>query len=152
MRCYRICRREYAKTLFTGEGGLLVSGRWTPKGYRVIYTAESIALALLEYQVNATTFENADVVVAGLYIPDDCAIYEPSPTALTHGWNVLKPQGGAWPIGMEWITRSEYVAMKVPSVVVPREHNILLNPAHPDYVRIKKDKPAKFALDPRLQR
>ncbi|MBI2497892.1 MAG: RES domain-containing protein, partial [Opitutae bacterium] len=41
-------------------------------------------------------------------------------------------------------------ALRVPSVVVPGEFNYLLNPAHPDFKRVKIGKPEPFSFDPRL--
>jgi hypothetical protein len=34
--------------------------------------------------------------------------------------------------------------------VVPGERNFLLNPAHPDFRKIRAGRPEKFALDARL--
>ena len=38
----------------------------------------------------------------------------------------------------------------VPSVVVPEEHNVLINPAHPDAKGIAAQKVRKWLYDPRL--
>jgi RES domain-containing protein len=42
--------------------------------------------------------------------------------------------------------------LKVVSRVVPREHNFLLNPQHPDFGAIEVDDPIPFHFDPRLFR
>ena len=44
----------------------------------------------------------------------------------------------------------ESAVLSVPSVLVPQERNYLLNPAHPDFARIKRGKPKAFAIDPRF--
>jgi RES domain-containing protein len=43
-------------------------------------------------------------------------------------------------------------ALKVVSRVIPREHNFLLNPQHPDFGGIEVDDPLPFHFDPRLFR
>jgi RES domain-containing protein len=40
--------------------------------------------------------------------------------------------------------------LKLPSAVVPEEFNYLLNPAHPDFGKIRIAKPRAFKADPRL--
>jgi hypothetical protein len=42
--------------------------------------------------------------------------------------------------------------LEVASVIVPHEHNYLLNPAHPDFAKIVVEPPALFHFDPRLFR
>ena len=52
MFVWRICSEKYQDSAFSGMGGLYVSGRWHPQGYKIIYTAESLALASLEIFVH----------------------------------------------------------------------------------------------------
>jgi RES domain-containing protein len=40
--------------------------------------------------------------------------------------------------------------LAVPSAIVPRETNYLLNPAHPDFRRLRIGRPEPFSLDPRM--
>ncbi len=49
---FRLGKRVYRDQVFSGQGGLYASGRWTPRGRPVVYTSASISLALLEYTVN----------------------------------------------------------------------------------------------------
>ena len=46
---YRAARTENIQTVFSGDGGLYVSGRWNDLGKRIIYCSESIALCTLEW-------------------------------------------------------------------------------------------------------
>ena len=50
--CYRIVKKAYEQTAFSGEGPASHPGRWNHRGYRMVYTAESRALAAFEYMVN----------------------------------------------------------------------------------------------------
>ena len=70
MFIYRITQKKYAHP--DGMGGLLVSGRWHKKGYRIAYFSESRALAILEFLVHIKDFETvpADTVLLTLKIPD----------------------------------------------------------------------------------
>jgi putative toxin-antitoxin system antitoxin component (TIGR02293 family) len=53
-------------------------------------------------------------------------------------------------IGTKWAAERRSPVLAVPSVVVPNEHNYLLNPAHPDFSKIKIGKPKAIDWDPRL--
>ena len=43
---WRITSARFAATAFSGEGARLYGGRWNPKGWEVVYTAQSQSLAL----------------------------------------------------------------------------------------------------------
>jgi RES domain-containing protein len=49
---FRICKTKYAATSFDGESAFRFGGRWNTRGTRIIYTAGSLALAVLEMLVH----------------------------------------------------------------------------------------------------
>ncbi len=53
-------------------------------------------------------------------------------------------------LGDRWIDLRVSAVLKVSSAVIVGEHNYLLNPAHPDFVRIAVEPPAMFQFDARL--
>ena len=53
MRLYRIARRPHAD--LDGLGGMFYPGRWHERGFRILYTAPSIALAAIEFAVHSST-------------------------------------------------------------------------------------------------
>ena len=67
-------------------------------------------------------------------------------------------------IGDDWLKASEangangankvggQLALRVPSVIMPAESNILLNPLHPQFSEIEVSATQNFSFDPRLQR
>ncbi len=60
-------------------------------------------------------------------------------------------QAATQTIGMNWLKSKSSLGLWVPSFVEPSENNLLLNPAHPDYLRITlvvEKNP--FFFDPRL--
>jgi RES domain-containing protein len=36
-------------------------------------------------------------------------------------------------------------------VIIPGEHNVLINPLHPDFARLEPTEPVPFRFDPRLR-
>jgi RES domain-containing protein len=53
-------------------------------------------------------------------------------------------------IGDEWIEHNGTAVLHVPSVLVPRQWNLLLNPAHPSFSAIQVVDQSPFAFDSRL--
>jgi RES domain-containing protein len=52
--------------------------------------------------------------------------------------------------GDRWIDSRVSAVLKVSSALVIGEHNYLLNPAHPDFVRLGVEPPAMSQFDARL--
>jgi RES domain-containing protein len=53
--------------------------------------------------------------------------------------------------GTDWLTRAESLLAEVPSVVVPEETNILINPAHPDIAAVTARTVRKWTYDRRFR-
>ena len=150
MRLFRISRRQYAD--LSGSGGLFGPGRWHDKGTHIIYTATSIALAAIEFALHCTA-RPPDAMLLEIDLSD--AAWPP----LLVSDFIGGPLPGNWasdhshtrPVGMEWLSSKKSLGLVVPSVAIPRELNILLNPKHPDFktsVRLAAVEP--FFFDPRL--
>ena len=54
-------------------------------------------------------------------------------------------------IGTSWAKSGATAVLSAPSVVVPNERNYLLNPAHPDFSKIRFSAPKPFVFDKRLE-
>lgn len=148
MRVYRILERRHLATAFTGEGAHLYGGRWNSPGVRMIYTASSLPLAILEMLVNGMDLPS-DLV----YITIDLA----DPPRIDAG--LLPPNGNVTPapvslrtLGDNWIQSKSSVALAVPSALTPIDDNILLNPEHAAFAGLVIGSPAEIALDWRLRR
>src|ERR1700678_1193898 len=124
-------------------GANLFGGRWNRKGTAVIYAAESRALCALEVLANADELA-ADYVVTLIEIPDEIAITVISLSELPSGWDANEPIGATREIGTKRITASPTAVLSVPSAVIPRERNYLLNPAHSDFNLIRFSSPEPF--------
>lgn len=118
---------------------------------RVVYTSASISLAALEALVHVDPAEAPeDLVVIPVDIPDDMGVTEVTPRMLTTGWRSTPGPPRLQQLGLQWVRPGKTAVLSVPSVVVPEERNYLMNPAHPDFARIRRGKPKAFAIDSRL--
>jgi len=53
-------------------------------------------------------------------------------------------------VGDRWVERRSSAVLAVPSAITPDDRNFLLNPAHPDFRRIRIAPPIDYEFDPRL--
>lgn len=62
--------------------------------------------------------------------------YEVFSGAAHPGWDALDPSV-ARSFGARWAAEKRSLALLVPSVVARMERNVLINPAHPDFSRVR---------------
>lgn len=132
--------------MWDGTGAAAYGGRWNPAGVPVIYAAGSLSLAMLERLVQRRNL--GDTVMVEADVPDDLAIEDlldqPPPN-----WRALgSPEAAA--AGGAWVASGRTSLLRVPSALVPREANYLVNPAHPDTSRIRVSAPVALEWDARL--
>ena len=152
MHCWRICRRRYAAEAATGDGARLVGGRWNSRGIRVVYASTSLALAAVETFVNLEpNLQPTDFVSIEGEIPDEIDIARLDLAALPSNWHATRDES-LRRFGDEWIHAGQTAALLVPSAAIRGEWNVLLNPAHPDFRKIKFQDPQPFEFDVRMFR
>jgi RES domain-containing protein len=149
MRVWRLCKRRHAA--FDGEGARLAGGRWNPPGAAVVYASESLSLAALELLVHCDpALLPDDLVAIAAEIPDALGVRRLEEEALPRGWRRHPAPESLRRLGAEWLHECGTAGLSVPSAVVPRERNVLLNPAHPDFRKVRVGAPEAFSLDARL--
>src|SRR5215469_1301125 len=137
MRVWRISKEKYAHSAFSGEGARLFDARWNFAGTPMVYTSTSLALAAIEFFVHIDPSEAPTGLVSlAADVPDNPAVERVEIAQLPGGWrrtdNRLLQQ-----IGSDWVRSQRSVALIVPSAVVEGEWNMLLNPVHSDFAKIK---------------
>lgn len=151
MKLFRIAKTGLIADL-TGSGARMYGGRWNNKGTPVIYTSESRALAALEYLVHVPLVLVPDnLSIREFDIPDGIRITEIGISDLPPDWTAYPPPDTTAEIGDGWIKRGRTLLLKVPSVVVTGEYNVLINPLHPDFNKVTPAQPEPF-FDKRLLR
>lgn len=150
MIVYRIVKEKYADEL-SGIGAATTGGRWNSKGIEVIYTSQSIALATLEVLVHLSkNLIPNDLMLLEIYIPDEIVPLTLKKEKLPNNWFVFPPLKITENIGNHFVQEQKSLILKVPSAIVKNEYNLLINPNHPDFKRVKVNYKEKFNFDPRL--
>lgn len=148
MLVYRITKAVYADRLLASGG----AARWNSRGQFVIYTAGTRALACLENIVHRSSEGLMDVFrVMVIDIPDELRIDTIQPDRLPDNWAEYWQYTICQQIGGEWLENRPSAVLRVPSAIIANEWNYLINPAHPDFSRVKLVRTEPFTFDPRLK-
>lgn len=144
---YRISTCHFINDL-SGEGAFRNGGRWNRKGVRVLYTAENAALAMLEALAHITMLSlKQPFCMARISMPDD--VQEVDTHLLPAGWNAQPPSDVAADLCTSFVAEAKHLALKLPSVLVPDNYNIILNPLHPLFAKVKVVAISNISFDQR---
>ncbi len=128
---YRVCKSKYKHTAFSGDGALQVSGRWHKKGVKAVYCSTTISLAALEWLSHAGLAAiNIEWTKLKIDIPD-AEIIIPKIADLPPGWNSIPDSDISRNFADVVLFQANKLALVVPSIVIPEEFNLILNPLHP---------------------
>ncbi len=147
--------RTYGADDLSGAGAKATGGRWNVAGVAIVYTSQTRALACLETVVHL----NAGGLPLNRYlvevtIPDDLWTDAQMTTSISLpvGWDAEPSGRTSIEFGTNWIRSGTSALLLVPSVIIPEEFNVLINPQHPGSARITATKARKWLYDPRLVR
>lgn len=149
MRVWRLVAARHAASALSGLGAAEFGGRWNPVGRRMIYTADSLALATLELSVHLTG-ARMKYVALELELPDD-AVDVLEVGDLRKQW-AAHPESTAR-IGEAWAGSGRSLALAVPSALVDArsgERNVLVDPLHPAMADVRALQRFEVALDERI--
>lgn len=148
LRAWRLVSVQRADAAFDGEGSYKYGNRWNHVGTRVVYLAASTSLAALEVLVHAESYAELPEYRA-FPVEFDSALAIDLP-ALPPDWQQSPAPNSTKSLGSQWATGGQSALLRVPSAVVPWEHNYVLNVQHPDHAKVKVGEPRPFTFDPRL--
>lgn len=151
MRTWRILRAEFQSTPLSGVGAALVGGRWNSRGHEAVYTADTLATAVLEVLVHLDGgIPEAPYLAAEIDLDDDLGLFRPTVRDLPTDWDRIPPSRAAADFGDRWLASLDAVGMIVPSVVIRGHTNVMLNPGHVDFSRVHVVDLQPFVFDRRL--
>lgn len=147
MIVYGITTEQWSKSLQASGS----PARWNAKGQFVIYTAGSRSLACLENLVHRSgEWQGKMYKVMLIKFPDKIKIDTIDETSLKNNWQQFNNFSYCQSMANKWLTESTAVILRVPSVIIKKEYNYLINPQHRDFKLIKLIGVEGFNFDERF--
>ena len=143
---YRLSPRQYSRRAFLGEGARRVGGRWNPRGVSAVYASATLSLAALELLAHLSGPQDAPELISFRITFDSKLV---TSLELPRNWRQFK-RTETRARGSVWFEEANSPVLRVPSFIIPSESNYVLNPMHPEFRKIKIEKPLKFLMDKRL--
>lgn len=139
-----------------GAGGLHSHARWHERGQPVTYSAASPSLALLEILVHQDPerFKEQTLLQIEINQPDGSLEYVSASelVQLLRDASNHDRESATRAYGTRWLKEQRSLALVVPSFVMPFENNIIINPLHAEFHRVRVTSTAIVTLDRRLLR
>jgi RES domain-containing protein len=132
--------RKYPADDLSGRGAAASPGRWNDEKQAVLYTAPTIAIAVLE---TAAHIDDAGLPLNRFLVRIDVpeAVWKKREvvdvSTLPVTWSAIPAGRGSVKFGSDWIASARSPVLLVPSVIVPEEMAALVNPSHPLAKRIR---------------
>lgn len=141
----------YTANDMTGAGSKITGGRWNNPGTPMVYSTVNIALATLEtlsyIRAGSLPFNR---FLVRIDVPDEVWGQREELNPLPGGWDAIPSGLTSRKAGDDWIASNRSPLLAVPSVIVPDEYNILVNPAHPEASKITATTVRRWTYDPRF--
>lgn len=130
----------------SGAGGNFGPGRWHHKGLPIVYCADHPSTSLLEILVHSNRATVPAVYqLLEIELPDDVSIAQSDPP---NGWESATEVTRA--IGTAFLQSGHAAVLRVPSVIMPKANNLLINPEHAHARRISIIAAWHYPFDSRL--
>jgi RES domain-containing protein len=128
---YRASQVNDIEKLFSGDGGLFTPARWNHLGRRTVYCSESISLCTLEWlSHNGLSVSGFNYYRYSIEVPENL-IKKFVPEHLPKEWNRTPATDITRDFAENHLFSSgKLIALALPSVLVPEEFNLVINPSH----------------------
>lgn len=150
MEAFRLAREKYAAPL-SGKGAAIKGARWNSVGVELIYTASNRSLAMAEVAVHLTLATiPSDYVMLTIRLPDDVSLRKLTEADLPADWNSFPHPASTQAVGDKFVAANKHCVLQIPSAVTRGDFNLLINPRHSEFPRIKILEIEKFPFDERI--
>jgi len=147
MILFRLAKQKYSDD-FSGLDAELTGGRWNNKGTRILYTSDSRALCTAEIAVHMPIgLIPKDYYLITLEVPDTVTLHLIDSKSLPERWMDFPYSDITQDIGEDFISKGDFLILKVPSAVVQGDHNYLINPGHKEFDKVRLTGKEKFNFD-----
>ena len=142
--------RAYAADDMSGAGAAKHPGRWNDDGQPVVYAAPTIAIAVLETAAHIDTGGlPLNRYLVQIQVP--AKIWKSrvilDRAKLPPAWDSIPAGRASIKVGADWLSSMTSLLLEVPSVIVPEEPAVLVNPSHPDAGKLKARTVRRFEYD-----
>jgi len=146
-KAYRIGSIDNTFPIWSGIGPSLYPQRWNARGQQAIYAAEHFATAMLEVLARQSR-PSAKQRYIEITLPKGLS-YSPANVSKIRDWKSVGSRK-ARALGAEWIEKGHTAILYVPSVIAHQERNIVINPQHNEFKKIKISEEMSVNWDGRL--
>ena len=156
MIVWRLAPRRHANSL-DGAGNRDSGARWNSgRGRGVVYASLNVATCVLETFVHFGPILRVKLpdylMLVEIRVPDDAGVLRIEADEIPADADVSGADRRTWyqRTGDAWLECAEALVLIAPSLVVPKEWNAMLNPAHPRMADVTIVASEPFRFDPRL--
>jgi RES domain-containing protein len=149
---WRLVRPEYATDL-EGLGNAITGARWNSPGQGVTYASFNLSLCVLESFVHLPPdlrINLPEVTAVRIAIPDAASQLDIALADLPPDLDSAETARRCRSLGDAWLTAGEHLICTMPSMIVPQERNVMINPAHALMHGVRIASVECFRFDPRL--
>jgi len=151
MQVYRICQEKYGDDL-SGEGAALYGGRWNFPKTRALYTSTNPSLCLLEMLVHLPNYQiDIPFVLVTLEVPE-YKFPKLDIKSLKTGWDSFASLDVSRTISTKVFAVEKCLGLLVPSVVMNLDYNLVLNPQHTDFSKVRIVEKLPYQLEERFKK
>jgi RES domain-containing protein len=149
---WRLARPEFATEL-DGMGNFVTGARWNSRGRSVVYASFNLSLCVLEsfahlpahFRINLP-----EMIAVRIEFPDDASHLEISRSELPSDLSGKDAEQRCLELGDAWLAGREHLVCTMPSVIVPQERNVMINPTHKLMSKVRIVSTERFRFDARL--
>ena len=149
---WRLVRPQYANDL-EGLGNAITGARWNSPGRGVTYASFNLSLCVLESYVHLSPdlrINLPEVMAVRITIPDSASQLDIALSELPSDLDSVKAAQRCRSLGDTWLATQEHLICTMPSMIVPQERNVMINPAHALMPEVRIVSVEPFRFDPRL--
>jgi RES domain-containing protein len=149
---WRLAQPQFAADL-EGLGNKRTGARWNSSGRGVIYASFNLSLCVLETFVHLhpmLRIELPEMVAVRIHVPDEASRLDIDLADLPSDLASAEAEDRCRELGDGWLGAREHLTCSMPSIAVPQERNLMINPAHRLMTEVNIISVDPFRFDPRL--
>lgn len=150
MEVFRLARKEFSLPL-SGKGAAIKGARWNSTGVELVYTAANRSLAMAEVAVHFSLATlPPDFVMMTIDIPDSVSRTTISEKELPDNWSEFPHPAATQKVGDQFVSDNQFCLLIIPSVVTQGDYNVLINPNHKEFKKLRVSEIVDFPFDKRI--